>query len=93
MKIEQGAAGDTETRASRNLRAMAVVAKPNDALVRLKGIAVVSVTSDGVLCFANTGRFCIPWGELHHPPPRALKAHAIVDMVVSEPFARAHRLI
>jgi hypothetical protein len=72
---------------------MGVVAKPNDAFVRLKGIAVVSVTSDGVLCSANAGRLRIPWGELHHPPPGALKAHAIVDMVVSEPFAREHRLI
>jgi hypothetical protein len=72
---------------------MAIMAAPNDAFVRLKGTVVVSVTSDGVLCFANAVRLCIPWGELHHPPFRALRAHAIVDMVVSEPFAREHRLI
>ena len=72
---------------------MAILAEPNDDFVRLKSIVVVSVTSDGVLCLANAVRFCIPWGELHHPPFRALKAHAVVDMVVSEPFAREHRLI
>ena len=73
--------------------AMATMAEPSDAFVRLRSIVVVSVTSDGVLCFPNAVRLCIPWGELHHPPPRALKAHAVVDMVVSEPFAREHRLI
>jgi hypothetical protein len=32
---------------------MAVMIEPKDPFVRLKSIVVVSVTSDGVLCFAN----------------------------------------
>ena len=72
---------------------MTVMTEPRDPFVRLKSVVVVSVTSDGVLFFANAVRLCIPWGELRHPPPRALKAHAVVDVVVSEPFAREHHLI
>src|SRR5438093_7580608 len=70
MKMEDSTMrGDRETKPRRNLEAMA---EPADPFVRLKSIAVVSVMSDGVLCFANEARFCIPWGELRHPPPRAL---------------------
>jgi hypothetical protein len=82
-----------ETRPTRNLRAMAIMAESQDVFVRLKSTVVVRVTSDGVLCLANAVRLCIPWAELRHPPPRALRAQAIVDIVVSEPFAREHHLL
>jgi hypothetical protein len=88
-----GVIGETRPTRNRNLRAMAIMAEPKDVFVRLRSTVVVSVRSDGVLCLANAVRLCIPWAELRHPPPQALKAQAVVDMVVTEPFAREHHLI
>ena len=69
------------------------MAEPGNSLVRLRSVVVVDVTSQGILCFANAVRLCIPRGEIHEPPTAVLKARAVVDMVVSQRFAREHRLL